>query len=258
MILAIDIGNSNIKAGVFDGDRRVEAIRLSSESRKTGDEYGKTLTDILISKGIAPKMIDDIIMCSVNPDLNYTIGNMCRFYFGKDPMVIGPGLKCGLNIKYDNPHELGADRLVAAVAWATLYGAPCIVIDCGTATTFNVVSAKKEFLGGAICPGIRTAAGSLYDNAAKLPRIELVRPEKVVGKTTITNMQSGIINGYIGLVEHMVREIKRETGEAKVIITGGLSELVAKEGGVVDIVDRGLTLKGLNIIYRMNRLVGNT
>jgi len=253
MILAIDIGNTNIKIGVFDGDERVDAVRLSSNRRKTGDEYGRALLDLLMPKKISPQDIDGVIMCSVNPDLNYTFNHMCGYYFGRKPMLVGPGIKCGLNIKYDNPHELGADRLVAAVAGATIYGAPCIVIDCGTATTFNAVSAKKEFLGGAICPGIRTGAESLYSSAAKLPRVELVRPPTVVGRTTIANMQSGIINGYIGLVEHMVREIKREIGEAKVIATGGLSELVTREGGVIDVVDRGLTLKGLNIIYRLNQ-----
>jgi len=255
MLLAIDIGNTNIKIGVFSGDNMLDALRLSSESRKTGDEYGRILVDLLASKGIAPQMIDGIIMCSVNPDLNYTFNHLCNYYFKKMPMIIGPGLKCGLNIKYDNPHELGSDRLVASVAGANLYGSPCIVVDYGTATTFNVVSSKKEFLGGAICPGIKTSADSLVHSAAKLPRVELVRPKEIIGRTTITNMQSGIINGYIGLTTHMVTEIKKEIGqEAKVIATGGLSELIASgKEGVIDVVDRALTLRGLNFIYKLNK-----
>ncbi|MCL2370870.1 MAG: type III pantothenate kinase [Firmicutes bacterium] len=255
MILAIDIGNTNIKVGVFDGDTMVDALRLSSESRKTGDEYGRSLVDLLVSKGVSPQMINGIIMCSVNPDLNYTFNHLCNFYFKQTPMLVGPGLKCGLNIKYDNPHELGADRLVASVAGASLYGAPCIVIDYGTATTFNVVSAKKEFLGGAICPGIKTGAESLVQSAAKLPRIELTRPKDIVGRTTITNMQSGIINGYIGLTSHMVSEIKKEIGsDAKVVATGGLSGLIASgKSDLIDVVDRALTLRGLNLIYKLNK-----
>lgn len=254
MIIVFDIGNSNIKIGIFRGDELVDTLRMAS-SNKTGDEYWLLIKDMLKVKNMSVKDIDGAIISSVNPNLNYTFEHMVETYFGFKPMTVGAGLKTGLNIRYDNPKELGADRVAGCVAAYKLYGAPCIVIDCGTATTFNVISREGEFLGGAISFGLKSAAESLSSAAARLPEVELVTPKSAVGKTTITNMQSGIIYGYSGMIESMVNRIKSETGleDAKVVATGGISDIVNKCVSVIDVVDRTLTLRGLNIIYKINK-----
>ena len=253
MIIGIDIGNTNIKLGVFDGGKLIDSLRLSSSNRKTADEYYYNIKNML-SDRIEFSRIDGAIIASVNPHLNYTVEHMITHYFGVKPVIVGGGIKTGLNIKYDNPKEVGADRIVNSVAAYRTYGGPCIVVDCGTATTFNVISSKGEFLGGAISFGLKSAAEALGSAAAKLPNVELVKPEKVINKSTITNMQSGIVYGYVGLVEYLVRAIKREIEEpgVKVVATGGLSEIVSAESDVFDYVDRTLTLRGLNILYNLN------
>ncbi len=253
MIIVFDIGNSNIKLGVFDGDELKYTLRMAS-TNKTGDEYWLLIKDMLSVRGLSPRDVTGAIISSVNPNLNYTFEHMVKTYFGFEPMIVGAGLKTGLNIKYDNPRELGADRVAGCVAAYRLYGGPCIVIDCGTATTFNVVSADGELLGGAISFGLKAAAESLSVAAARLPKVELVVPAKAVGRTTITNMQSGIIFGYSGMIESMVTRIRRETGfsDAKVVATGGISDIVNQCVNIIDIVDRTLTLRGLNIIYKIN------
>lgn len=253
MILTIDIGNTNIKCGVFDGDRLVYSLRLASSVSKTSDEYGLTMSDLLAQNGISRKDISGIIISSVNPNLNYTFEHMSNYFFGVKPLMVGSGIKTGLNIKYDNPKEVGADRIVNSVAAYYAYGGPVIVIDCGTATTFNYINSKGEFLGGAISFGLKTSMDALTAATAKLPKIELVAPPKALGKTTITNMQSGIIYGFIGMVEYMVKKLKAEEGDAKVIATGGLSEIISESSAIIDKVDRTLTLRGLNIIYNLNR-----
>ena len=253
MILAIDIGNTNIKLGVFDEGKLVHSLRLSSSNRKTADEYYYTIKNML--SGIVDfSEITGAIMSSVDPHLNYTVEHMITHYFGVNPIIVGGGIKTGLNIKYDNPKEVGADRIVNSVAAYSTYGGPCIVVDCGTATTFNVISEKGEFLGGAISFGLKSAAGALGSSAAKLPIVELVTPDKVINKSTITNMQSGIVYGYVGLVEYMVRAIKQELGapSVKVVATGGLSEIVSAKSNVFDYVDRTLTLRGLAYLYKLN------
>lgn len=254
MLLAIDIGNTNIKIGVFDGENLVHSFRLSTIQGRTGDEYGLDILAQLASKKISDGQIDGAIMSSVKPGLNYTFEHACDYYMGVKPLVVGSGIKIGLNVKYDNPREVGADRIVNSVAAFYTYGGPCITIDCGTATTFNVISERGEFLGGAIGHGLKSAADALSKSAEKLPKVELYMPRKVVGKTTITNMQSGLLHGYVGMAERLVRLIKEETGykEAKVIATGGLSEIIKKNSDVIDILDRTLTLRGLNIIYGLN------
>ncbi len=254
MVLAIDIGNTNIKLGIFDGDALRDSTRLSSSTHKTSDEYYLSIKDLFQTKGIAFSDIDGVIMSSVNPNLNYTFEHLISVYFHQKPMVVGSGIKTGLNIRYDNPKEVGADRIVNSVAAYHTYGGPCVVIDCGTATTFNVVSEKGEFLGGAISFGLKSSADALSQKASKLPKIELIRPERAIGKSTITNMQSGIINGYIGMVEYIVKKLKGEMrgDNIKVIATGGLSEIVSADSDVIDVVDRTLTLRGLNILYKMN------
>ncbi len=254
MLLVIDIGNTNIKMGVFRGDELVMSLRLATSVGKTSDEYGLNVKDLLEASGIKLTDITAVIMSSVNPNLNYTFEHMVRYYFKVKPMLVGSGIKTGLNIKYNDPKEVGSDRIVNSVAAYYTYGGPVIVIDCGTATTFNVISEKGEFLGGLISFGLKTSADALSGCTAKLPKIELVAPEKIVCKSTITNMQSGIINGFIGMVEHIIKKIKEETGysNAKVVATGGLSELIGRDGDTVDIFDRTLTLRGLNIIYKLN------
>lgn len=255
MILAIDIGNTNIKVGVFDGNELVHSLRLSATQQRTGDEYGFDIISQLGLKSILPEQIEGAIISSVNPNINYTFEHVCLYYFNVKAIFVGSGIKTGLNIKYDNPKEVGADRIVNSVAAFSLYGGPCIVMDCGTATTFNVINEKGEFIGGAISFGLKGASDALAKAAAKLPRIELTMPDKVVGKTTITNMQSGILHGYIGMAERIIAEIKRETGfgSMKVIATGGLSEIIRKHTDVIDVLDRTLTLEGLNIIYNLNK-----
>ncbi len=254
MVIVFDIGNTNIKMGVFEGDELIDTLRMAS-SNKTGDEYWLLIKDMLALKNLAARDIEGAVISSVNPNLNYTFEHMIETYFGFKPMTVGAGLKTGLNIRYDNPRELGADRVAGCIAAVALYGAPCIVIDCGTATTFNVVSADRELIGGAISFGLKAAAESLSVTTARLPRVELNIPANAIGKTTITNMQSGIIFGYSGMVESMVARLKRESGmpNAKVIATGGISDIVKKCVDVIDIVDRTLTLRGLNILYKLNK-----
>ncbi len=254
MVLVFDIGNTNIKMGVFRGDELTDTLRMAS-TNKTGDEYWLLVKDMLSVKGVSASDVAGAIISSVNPNLNYTFEHMIETYFGFKPLIVGSGLKTGLNIKYDNPRELGADRVAGCVAAYKLYGAPAIVIDCGTATTFNVITGDGELIGGAISFGLKSAAEALSASAARLPKVELAVPARAVGKTTITNMQSGIIFGYCGMVESMVKRLKAEAGlpDAKTIATGGISDIVNKCSDVIDIVDRTLTLRGLNIIYNINR-----
>ena len=254
MILALDIGNSNIKAALFEGLEQKTYFRISCDRNKSSDEYGVTLLSMLRHAGYSPKDVTGIVFSSVVPTINFTIEHMCRNYFGIEPMSVQPGIKTGINIKYENPRELGSDRIANAVAAYELYGGPCITIDIGTATSFGVISKRGEFLGGAICPGIKLAADALTDRTAKLPRFELQRPESVIGKNTVANMQSGIVYGYIGQVSYLVERMKREIGEpnAKVIATGGLALLVAGDSNVIDVLDGLLTLKGLCLIYGKN------
>ena len=254
MILALDIGNSNIKVALFDGLEQKTYFRLSSDRNKTSDEYGVALLSMLRHAGYAPKDVTGMVFSSVVPTINFTIEHMCRNYFGVEAMSVQPGIKTGINIKYENPRELGSDRIANAVGGDALYGGPCITIDFGTATTFGAVSQRGEFLGGAICPGLKLAAEALTERTAKLPRFELQRPESVIGKNTVANMQAGIVYGYIGQVSYLVERIKRELNApaAKVIATGGLALLIAEDSNVIDVLDGLLTLKGLCLIYGKN------
>ena len=254
MILTLDIGNTNIKTALFEGMEMRQYWRISTNRARSSDEYGIILMDLLNHNGIPASAVDGIIMSSVVPQINFTIEHMCHNYFGHEPMKIEPGVKTGINVKYENPREVGSDRIANAVAAYELYGGPCITIDFGTATTFGAISERGEFLGGAICPGLKLAAEALTERAAKLPRFELVKPESVIGRNTITNMQSGIVYGYIGQINYLVERMKRELGapNAKVIATGGLAVLVAEESNVIDVMDGLLTLKGLCLIYEKN------
>ncbi len=256
MILVMDVGNTNIKCGIFDGDKLFYSFRIATDSKRTGDEYGATIKTLFDSFEISFKQIEGIIMSSVSPALNYTLEHMCKFHMGIDPIVVGPGVKTGLPVRYDTPHSLGADRIVNAVAASYTYGGPCIVVDFGTATTFSVISKNNEFIGGAICPGVKTSIDALVNTASKLPRIELIKPEKVIGKSTTANMQSGLIFGFVGLVKNITTEIKKELNDpnALVVATGGMSELIANsDKNIIDVIDRDLTLNGLRLIYEMNK-----
>lgn len=255
MLLTIDIGNTNIKYGVFDGENLIASFRVTSRLTRTADEYGAVLLNLLASSGVKTSDVDGIIISSVIPPLNYTICHMCEYFFGIQPLMVGPGIKTGMNIKAENPKEVGADRIVNNVSAFSRYGGPLIVIDFGTATTFNVIDKQGAFIGGVIAPGIKTSLEGLVHSTAQLPMIELASPKKVIGKNTESNMQAGIIFGFAGLVDNIVDKIKRELGEdgVKVIATGGLGEIIAKETKSIDVVDRKLTLFGLKLIYDLNK-----
>ena len=254
MILTLDIGNTNMKTALFDGMEMVEYWRLSTNRNRTSDEYGMAMMNLLNHYGIDRGQVEGIMMSSVVPQVNFTIEHMCRNYFGMEPMKIEPGIRTGINIRYENPRELGSDRIANAVAAYELYGGPCITIDFGTATSFGAISARGEFLGGAICPGLKLSADALTERTAKLPRFELVKPESAIGRNTVTNMQAGIVYGYIGQIDYLVNRMKREMGvpDIKVIATGGLAVLVAGEARAIDVLDGLLTLKGLVLIYMKN------
>ncbi len=257
MIICLDVGNTNIKFAVYDGEELKLSFRVATEHKKTSDEYGGQLLSILSTNGIAVGDIEGGIISSVVPPLDYTLERMCRTYLKITPLMLGAGLKTGMNLRVDNAREVGADRVVNNVAAARKYGAPCIVIDFGTATTFNVINPKGEFIGGVIAPGIKGSLDSLVNGTAKLPRVEIERPEKVIGTNTVTNMQSGIVYGFAGLVEYIVKKIKREMkcDEVTTVATGGFSEVIAKEISCIDKVDKLLTLEGLRYLYSINKEV---
>ncbi|MBO5927064.1 MAG: type III pantothenate kinase [Clostridia bacterium] len=257
MLLCIDVGNTNIKYAVYNGKNLKASFRVSSRHSRTADEYGATLINLLLSSDISVKDIDGIIMSSVIPSLNYTIIHMCEYFFKITPFMIGAGIKTGLNIKADNPKEVGADIIVNSVSAFKRYGdgKPMVVVDFGTATTFDIISGKGELLGVVIAPGIKTALEGLVSNTAQLPMIELEAPKNALGKTTTVCMQSGIIFGFAGLVENIIKKIKEELGvtEINVTATGGMGEIIAKEVSCITRIDRMLTLEGLRIIYEMNK-----
>ncbi len=253
MIFVMDVGNSNIKCGIFEGDKLISSWRMVTKLERTADEYGIRIEAFFHHAGFEPKDVKGIIISSVIPTINYTLQHMCGTYFGQQAKFVGPGMKTGINILYDNPKELGADRIVSALAAYTLYGGPCIIVDFGTATTYGAVSENGDFLGGAICPGLKISADALTVNAAKLPRVELVKPEKAIAKNTIAGMQAGIIYGYVGQVDFIVRRFKVEMGGSpKVIATGGLARLIAQETSEIDEINSLLALIGLNMLYKKN------
>jgi len=254
MLLAIDIGNTNIAIGVFEDERLRATWRLSTDFHKLEDEYASVFLNLLSLKGLAFADIDRAIISSSVPPLVTVFEGLCQRYFEVSPMVVGPGTKTGVRISIDNPREVGADRVVNAAAGHRLYGGPLIVIDFGTATTLDAVSEEGDYLGGAIAPGIGISAEALFEHAAKLPRVELVRPQKAIGRNSVSAMQSGIIFGYVGLIEGIVVRMRKELGgTAKVIATGGLADIICRETDVVDAVEPDLTLVGLRLVYELNR-----
>lgn len=254
MIFVLDVGNTNTVLGVYDEDILKYHWRIETSRNKTEDEYGMVIKSLLQHEGLSFDQFDGIIISSVVPPIMFALERMCKKYFGIKPLIVGPGIKTGLNIKYENPREVGADRIVNAVAGIQEYGSPLIIVDFGTATTYCYINEDKQYMGGAIAPGINISTEALYSKAAKLPRIEINRPDGIIGKNTVSAMQSGILYGYVGQVEGIVNRIKAQSNlEPTVIATGGLATLIANESTVIDVVEPFLTLKGLQLIYKRNR-----
>lgn len=258
MLLAIDVGNTNIVFGVYEGNKLINDWRISTDRNKTSDEYGILFEQILKYHGLYPKDVDDVIISSVVPPIMHTLITMSIKYFGKKPMLIEPGIKTGINIKYDDPRELGADRIVNAVAAYSKYGGPLIIVDFGTAITFCVISKNGDYLGGAIAPGIKISSEALFSRTSKLPKVELVKPKNVIGKNTVNSIQSGLIYGYVGLVDYIIErimeEIKDQEGVVEnIIATGGFASLIGTESRYINRIDKLLTLEGLRIIYEKNK-----
>jgi type III pantothenate kinase len=254
MLLAIDIGNTDITLGVFEGEKLRATWHMETDIHRMADEYAALLLNLLRQQGLEIANIKAIALCSVVPPLISTFDELFQRYFHITPLVVGAGVKTGVRIRMDNPREVGADRIVNAAAAHHLYGGPVIVTDLGTATSFDTVSKEGDYLGGAIAPGIMGAAEALFTRAAMLPRVELAHPKRVIGTNTIAAMQSGVIFGYVALIEGLVARIQQELKEkAKVIATGGYASLIAKETKVFDEINPDLTLIGLRLIYQMNK-----
>ncbi|MEN6316975.1 MAG: type III pantothenate kinase [Clostridiaceae bacterium] len=255
MLLAVNVGNTNIRLGVYEDKKMLAHWKLGTNREWTSDEFGMFIMSFFNNEKLDVAQVEAVIVASVVPPIMYSIEHAISKYIKKEPIIIGPGIKTGINIKYENPRELGADRIASAVAAYEIYGGPVIVVDFGTATTFNAISSKGEFLGGAICPGIKISAEALYQRTAKLPRIDLTKHEAVIGRNTSVGMQSGVFHGYVGQVNYLINRIKQEMKEdnIKVIATGGLAKFIASDAETINEVNGRLTLEGLRIIYEKNK-----
>jgi type III pantothenate kinase len=255
MILVIDVGNTNITCGVFNGDKLVSSFRLTTGTARTSDEYGIEIMSMLFINHVDKDKIDGVMIASVVPKVMHALVNSIVKYIGKKPYIVGPGIKTGIKIATDNPREVGPDLIVDAVAGYEIYGGPVLIIDFGTATTFIMVNDKGELFTGVFSPGIRISAKALWQDAAKLPEIEIKKPKSILAKETISSMQAGLIYGQIGQCKYIINEMKKESGftDAKVIATGGLGRLISEETEEIDVYDPTLTLTGLKILYEKNR-----
>lgn len=258
MILALDVGNTNITCGVFDGEDLRASFRITTKLPRTSDEYGMILCSLIENNELNISDIKDAIICSVVPNVMHSLQGGVIKYLHITPLIVEAGIKTGIRIVTPNPQQIGADRIVDAVAAYEIYGGPVLVIDYGTATTYDLVDASGAFLGGITAPGIRISAKALWEDAAKLPEIEIKKPDKVLGKDTITSMQSGLVYGQIGQTEYIIKKVKEEMGldNIKVVATGGLGRIIANETDAIDVYDPTLTLKGIHIVYKkQNRIV---
>jgi len=254
MLLVIDVGNTNTVVGVFDGDKLVQSWRVRTVANHTVDEYGMLIYSLYKSSKISTRSISDIIISCVVPPMLNILEPLCEKYFHVKPLIVEPGIKTGMPIHYDNPREVGADRIVNAVAAFEKYKSDLIIVDFGTATTFDYVSAKGEYMGGCIAPGIVISSEALFEKASKLPRVEFKKPKTLIAKDTISSMQAGIMFGYAGLVDGIVERMKVEVkSNPKVIATGGLAGVIAPETKSIEVVDENLTLEGLRIIHLKNK-----
>ena len=253
MYLVIDLGNTNIKFGLYEERRLLGSWRTYATNEKTSDEYGIEVCSFLNHIHYKPEMIEGVIISSVRVALNYTMEHMCEIYFKLKPMFVSSDIITGLDILYDEPELLGADRIVNAVAAYEIYGGPCITVDFGTATTFGCISRSGQFLGGAICPGIQISTDALVKNAAKLPNIEFIKPDTVIRRDPISSMQAGIIYGFVGLVDAILDKMKAQMGGARVIATGGLSKIIAADSQHINVINSLLTLEGLSLLYLKNQ-----
>lgn len=251
MLLVIDVGNTNITFGVFEGEKIISTFRMTTKLLRTSDEYGIDLRNMLVHNQISPKDIEDVIVASVVPNVNHSLLSAIIKYLDKKAIVVEPGIKTGIRVVTENPKQIGADRIVDGAAAYEIYGGPVLVIDFGTATTYDLIDASGSFVSGVTAPGIRTSARALWQEAAKLPEIEIRKPASILAKETISSMQAGLVYGQIGQTEYIVNHMKQESGyeDLKVVATGGLGTIIANETDCIDIYDPNLTLQGLRIIY---------
>lgn len=261
MLLAIDVGNTNLVVGVFEGDKLIESWRLATDNRRSADEYGTLIESMTMREGIKAEDITDIIISSVVPSILFTLEHMCLKFFDRNPIVVEQGIRTGLKIKYDDPRQVGSDRIVNSVAAHARYGGNLIVVDFGTATTFCCISSDGTFLGGAIAPGIKTQAAALFEHTAKLPNVDLEIPGSFICRNTSEAMRSGLVYGHMGFTEHMVAGMKKEMAAElgcdesgiRVIATGGMATMVESGVDCIDVIDRRLTLDGLQMIFEKNK-----
>ena len=255
MLLVIDVGNTNITVGVFEGEKIVSTFRMTTKQPRTSDEYGINLRNLLAYNNIRPEEIEDVIVASVVPNVMHSLLSAIIKYLNKQAIIVEPGIKTGIRVVTANPQQIGSDRIVDAAAAYELYGGPVFVIDFGTATTYDLVDETGAFVSGVTAPGIRISAKALWEDAAKLPEIEIRKPDSILAKETISSMQAGLVYGQIGQTEYIINLTKKETGlkNLKVVSTGGLGRIIASETKMIDVYDPNLTLKGLQIIYQKQR-----